>query len=564
VSPTPDAARGPDGRPPANGPVVALAGGVGGAKLAAGLQAHLGERLVVVVNTGDDLEVHGLAVWPDIDTVTYTLAGLDDRERGWGLADERWTVMDALERLGGDAWFRLGDRDLATHLFRTGRLREGARPTEIALEVGRALGARARVLPMCDRPVRTEVRTDDGWLEFQEYFVHRRQTPEVRAVRFLGLEMAAPTPEVAGALGEASVVVVAPSNPIVSIGPILAVPGMAAALAGARARGVPIVAISPIVGGRALKGPADRMLASLGHDASALGVARLYRDLATGFVLDEIDRAMAPDVEALGLAVHVTDTIMVDDAARARLAAEVLAFAGRVAARAGAGATPVDPGADPGSTAAASAPAAVAVPSVGRLIAVVPIRALEGAKSRLGEALDAEERRDLVTALLLRTVRAALATPGVTEVIVVSADPAALRLAGEAGASTVLQREGELNEGLEAARREALARGATALVVLPADLAWVDPEAVRTLLVEAGDGPVVGLAPDRLGRGTNALYLAPPDVVPFAFGPESRAAHHRLAMAADARYVEVEGPLALDVDTPDDLLRLEEREGQVR
>jgi LPPG:FO 2-phospho-L-lactate transferase len=308
--------------------VVELAGGVGGAKLAEGLAAHLGADLTVVVNTGDDLELHGLAIWPDHDTVAYTLAGLDDEIRGWGLRDETWSVMDGLTALGDDPWFRLGDRDLATHLWRTGRLRAGARPTDVAFELRERLGFAATILPMADEPVRTEVLTDDGWLEFQEYFVHRHQEPEVREVRFRGIEAARPTPEVLAAVEAADIVVIAPSNPIVSVGPILAVPGVADALAGARGRDVPVIAVSGIIGGKALKGPADRMLASLGHESSALGVARLYAEVATAFVVDATDADSARSIADLGLIPIVADTIMTDDAARARVAAEVLRAAG--------------------------------------------------------------------------------------------------------------------------------------------------------------------------------------------------------------------------------------------
>jgi LPPG:FO 2-phospho-L-lactate transferase len=307
--------------------VALLAGGVGGAKLAHGLQAVIGSELSVIVNTGDDLERHGLEIWPDHDTVMYTLAGLDDRERGWGLSDETWTVSEQLDRLGEDAWFRLGDRDLATHLVRTQRLRSGARPTEVARHLQRALGLRSTVLPMTDDPVRTEVRTDDGWLEFQEYFVHRRQEPDVHEVRFRGIDDARPTADVEEAIGSADAIVIAPSNPIVSIGPILALPGIRELLGAARRGGARIVAVSGIVGGRALKGPADRMLASLGMESSALGVARIYADLADGFVMDSVDAQREPEIAALGLETLVVDTIMVDDAARARLARDVLAFA---------------------------------------------------------------------------------------------------------------------------------------------------------------------------------------------------------------------------------------------
>lgn len=315
------------------GSVVVLAGGVGGAKLAHGLLLAAGPALTVVVNTGDDLERHGVSIWPDHDTVCYTLAGLDDRDRGWGLRDETWATIEQLERLGEAAWFRLGDRDLATHLVRTEGLRAGTRPTVVAADLQRRLGVPVPVLPMADEPVRTEVMTDEGWLDFQTYFVARRQAPEVRAVRFAGIDAARPTPEVAAAIAGASAIVVAPSNPFVSIGPILAVPGMGEAVAAARAAGTPIVAVSPIVGGRALKGPADRMLVSLGRASSALGVAEGYAGIVDGFVIDTVDADLAPAVADLGIAVDVVDTVMVDDAARARLGFAVLAFTERLAAR---------------------------------------------------------------------------------------------------------------------------------------------------------------------------------------------------------------------------------------
>ncbi len=306
--------------------VVALAGGVGGAKLASGLQAVVRDDLTVVVNTADDLERHGLLVCPDHDTVMYTLAGLDDRVQGWGVRDETFSAAAMLERYREETWFRLGDRDLATHIVRTARLKAGERLTEVCLSLQRGLGVAAKILPMSDDPVRTQVRTDDGWLEFQEYFVHRHQAPPVHEVRFDGIERAEATARVRGELGFAETIVVAPSNPIVSIGPILAVRGVRDLLAAARRGGTPILAVSPIVGGKALRGPADRMLASLGHEPTALGVARLYVDVVDGFVLDTMDAALGPDVEALGMRTLITDTVMTDDASRERLAREILAF----------------------------------------------------------------------------------------------------------------------------------------------------------------------------------------------------------------------------------------------
>ncbi|MBP1704732.1 MAG: 2-phospho-L-lactate transferase [Chloroflexi bacterium] len=307
---------------------VALAGGVGGARLAHGLQRVLAPgELVVVVNVADDLERHGLVVSPDQDTVLYTLAGLADRERGWGLAGETWSALDQLGRLGEETWFAIGDRDLALHVVRTARLRAGARPTEVALELAARLGVPSRILPVTDDTIRTRVRTPDGWLDFQDYFVRLRCEPEVLEVTVDGAARARPTPEVLASLATAERIVVCPSNPVVSIGPIMAVPGMPAAVRAARDRGVPVVAVSPIVAGRALRGPADRMLVSLGGQASVVEVARRYVDLADILVIDEADAGLAGQVAATGIRPLVAPTVMTDDAARAELARAVLAAA---------------------------------------------------------------------------------------------------------------------------------------------------------------------------------------------------------------------------------------------
>jgi LPPG:FO 2-phospho-L-lactate transferase len=308
--------------PPAR--VVLLAGGVGGARLAHGLQEILGAGLTVVVNTGDDLERHGLLVSPDHDTVMYTLAGIDNRDWGWGIAGETFAGAEMLERYGEDTWFRLGDRDLATHLVRTRRIRGGDRPTDVARDLQRSLGVRASILPMADAPVRTQVLTAAGWLDFQDYFVRLHQEPEVLDLRFEGVEEAVATAEVLEAFEAAEAIVIGPSNPFVSVRPILAVPGIEAALQTARSRGAPVVAVSGIVGGKAIKGPADRMLRSLGHEVSALGVARQYTGVADAFVLDAVDADLGPQVAALGLTPVVADTLMTDDDARLRVAQVVL------------------------------------------------------------------------------------------------------------------------------------------------------------------------------------------------------------------------------------------------
>ncbi len=307
--------------------VVALAGGTGGAKLAHGLQMVLPRGdLTVVVNTGDDTERHGLLVMPDHDAILYMLDGRFDEARGWGIAGETWTVMDELAAYGEESWLRLGDRDFATHIARSARLRAGASLSEAVLGLQAARRLQTPILPMADEPVRTQVRTDDGWLDFQEYFVHRQHAPEVREVRFAGIDRARPTARVTAAIDAAGVIVIGPSNPFVSIGPVLALPGLRGRIVAARARGVPVVAVSGIVGGVALKGPADRMMRSMGHESSASAVATLFADLVTGFVLDTVDAALEPGIAALGLRTLVTDTIMADDGGRSRLARAVMEF----------------------------------------------------------------------------------------------------------------------------------------------------------------------------------------------------------------------------------------------
>jgi len=315
--------------------VTVLAGGYGGAKLSHGLVLASADRvqrgevpldLSIIVNTGDDLALHGLFVSPDLDTVMYTLAGLANDETGWGLRDETWSTAAMLERYGAQTWFQLGDRDMATHVRRSELLREGRRLTVVTAELASQLEIPARLLPMCDEPVRTEVRTPAGWLEFQDYFVRRGQQDEVLEIRRRGIEASRPTPEVLAAIATAWLIVVAPSNPFVSVGTILAVPGMLDALLASPA---PVLAVSPVVGGKALRGPADRMLASLGGRASAGGVVEHYREhypgLVDTFVLDSAD---APEAEALreaGISVEMRDTVMRSDADRQRLAEEILA-----------------------------------------------------------------------------------------------------------------------------------------------------------------------------------------------------------------------------------------------
>lgn len=307
---------------------VLLSGGVGGAKLAAGLAAVLPpEDLTVIGNTGDDLEVYGLRVSPDLDILAYTLAGAADPERGWGLRGDTFRVLEALEGLGEETWFRLGDADMATCLVRTRMLRAGRRLTEAAAEIGDLLGLSVRILPASDDDVRTWIRTPHGWIGFQDFFVRERCGLEILEVAYRGAEAARATPEALAAISAAEAILVAPSNPIASIGPILAVPGIREALRAARA---PKVGVSPIVAGASLKGPSDRMLRAAGFVASAAGVARFYAGLLDSLVIDRADAALEAEVSAAGLRAHVVPTVVRTHEEKAALALEILALAASI------------------------------------------------------------------------------------------------------------------------------------------------------------------------------------------------------------------------------------------
>jgi LPPG:FO 2-phospho-L-lactate transferase len=309
--------------------VLALAGGVGGAKLAHGLQMALPQgALSVVVNTGDDFRLWGLHISPDLDTVMYTLAGLADPVQGWGLAGDSWQSLEMMARYGRDVWFRLGDMDMTTHVLRTQFLDEGRTLTETTSDLASSLGVKSRILPMSDQPVATLIKTSEGDLDFQDYFVRRRHADTVTGVVFRGIEGARTTLEVEAAIAGASAIIFCPSNPIVSIGPILAVPGMLDALKSSTA---PKVAVSPIVGGTALKGPAADMLLSLGYEVSPYGVASLYASIIDGIVIDNVDEGYAPRIRELGIAVEISDTIMKSEAGRRSLAETALRFCDKLA-----------------------------------------------------------------------------------------------------------------------------------------------------------------------------------------------------------------------------------------
>lgn len=304
---------------------LALVGGVGGAKLALGLSKALElQDLTIVVNTGDDERFYGLHVSPDVDTVMYTLAGVANPDTGWGIKGETFHALEWLRAYGADAWFNLGDRDLATHIRRSELLGQGCTLSDVTETLCRALGVKHRIAPMSDEPVRTLLSTDEGELPMQTYFVKRRCEPAVRGVRFEGAESAQPSPEFARALADSDALVFCPSNPFISVAPILAVQGARRAIeefAGLRA------AVSPIVGGRAIKGPAAKMMRELGYDVSCAGVAAQYAGLCDVFVIDDVDAAHAPEIEALGMRAAVTNTIMNSEADKIRLAEYICGLA---------------------------------------------------------------------------------------------------------------------------------------------------------------------------------------------------------------------------------------------
>jgi LPPG:FO 2-phospho-L-lactate transferase len=304
--------------------ITALAGGVGASKLLIGLAAVMpSENITVIANTGDDIELLGLRICPDLDTITYTLGGVINETTGWGIRDDSFHWLESIARYRGPSWFRLGDRDLATHVYRTEQLRQGCSLTEVTNDIRRSFGVAANILPMTDSYVPTRVDTDEGEMHFQEYFVRRRCEPRVRGLRFEGIEESRPSPGVLEAIRDADAVVICPSNPFISIGPILAVPGIREALISTNAH---VVAVTPIIAGRALKGPAADMLRELGHEVSAAAVATMYRDFCDAFVLDREDAASASQIETLGMEVVVTNTIMRSAEDKQRLAQAIVDY----------------------------------------------------------------------------------------------------------------------------------------------------------------------------------------------------------------------------------------------
>lgn len=302
--------------------IAALAGGVGASKLLLGLYEVMNpEALTIVVNTGDDIVLHGLKISPDLDIVTYTLAGIVDSQKGWGIRGETFHALKRLAAYGRESWFNLGDRDLATHIHRSALLEEGKTLSEAAESIRTALGVKARILPMSDDPVPTIIQTNEGAMHFQKYLVKRRAEPIVEGIQFRGVESARPALGVLEAISKATRIVICPSNPLISIGPILAVPGVRAGL---QTRKDDVVAVCPLVGGKSLKGPSDQMLAQLGYEATALGVAKLYADFGGTFVVDPADKAQAGAIEALGVKVEILPTVMKTLTQKQRLARALL------------------------------------------------------------------------------------------------------------------------------------------------------------------------------------------------------------------------------------------------
>jgi len=305
--------------------ITCLAGGVGAARFLDGLsRVYPPDRITVIVNTGDDLEYLGAYISPDIDIVTYTLAGIVDEEKGWGIKGDTYRCMEQLERYSAETWFRVGDRDFATHLLRTAFLQQGFNLSEVTEKIRSALGVKVRILPMSNDRVATKIKTSAGLLEFQEYFVKRKFSDKVEDVTYEGANHAVPPDAVLSSLKTSEAIILCPSNPILSIGPILAIPGIREALGRARGK---IVGISPIVGGKALKGPLDRVMADLGLEVSPYGVAKLYQGVLDGFVIDEADKHLGPRIERLGMKVVAARTVMNEPEVKARLAEETVKLA---------------------------------------------------------------------------------------------------------------------------------------------------------------------------------------------------------------------------------------------
>ena len=503
--------------------VVALSGGVGGAKLALGLSRILpADELLVVANTGDDFEHLGLSISPDIDTLTYVLADIDNPVTGWGRRDETWSFMDSIGPLGGEDWFRLGDRDLALHVERTRRLRLGQTLSEVTADICRRLGIGARVVPMSDDRVRTRVRGDAGWIDFQDYFVRQQCRPVVHELAFEGVMLARPHADITAALrsGDVRAVIVCPSNPFISVEPILAIPGMRDAI---KASGAPVVAVSPIIGGRAVKGPTAKMMRELGLEASAAGVAARYGDLLDGYIVDHAD---ADGIGNVGARVTIAKTLMTSLQDRETLA--------RVDARRG------------GRTGLAA---------MSDIWAVIPVKEFDGAKHRLSGLLSPPERRLLAETMLTDMLEAVAGSRLLAGVMIVTLDPRAAALGEKVGARIVTEgaRDGHTGS-VNAGRRLLAGEGRGGMITMPGDIPATRAGEIDAVLSAHLAAPSFTISPAHDDLGSNAVVCSPPESVPLRFGDNSYFPHLDAARLQGIEPTVVRQPgIAMDIDHPVDL-----------
>jgi LPPG:FO 2-phospho-L-lactate transferase len=551
--------------------IAVLTGGTGGAKFVDGLRLALPPRdLTLIVNTGDDLKWWGLEVSPDLDSITYVLAGLLSRERGWGVQDDTFLCLQMMAHLGRPAWFQIGDRDLATHLLRSQLLQASKTLTEATAEIAARFGIEARILPMSDAPVQTRVGTPAGELSFEEYFVERRFQDQVLSVRFAGAPDALPAPGVVDAILSATAVILAPSNPVTSIGPILAVPGIRQAL---RETQAPVAAISPIVGGRAVSGPAGALMATLGLPVSIAGIAQVYQDFLDVLVVDACDRGAAEKLEGSSLRVHATNTIMKSASDKVELARAVLSLlsaehqpskpSGQVAGRsqhaaqgAGQALNPAKPGRD--ETKGPSR-------GTGLPMILIPVKNLAHAKQRLAALLEPAARTELAQAMLLDVLETLDAWPNRPPIGIVTSDPFALGLAERFAFEVIPDRANRSEtDAIEMATELCLARGVRSTLVIPGDIPLVTGHEMEAILHAAPPQGSV-LVPAADGRGTNAAYRSPAGLFPLRFGNDSFKPHLAAARATGKPCIVLRLPgIALDVDNPAELQQLASAPGETR
>lgn len=522
------------------GSVVALCGGVGGAKLALGLERVLGDRLTVVVNVADDFEHLGLHISPDLDTVLYTLGNQSDQQRGWGRSGEIWNFMEALKQVGGETWFLLGDRDLALHIERTRRKASGQSLTAIAADIARRFDIRAQALPVTDDRLRTLVITTEGELEFQRYFVEHRCEPVVNKIRFLGAQDVRMTAEVSRALeaDDLHLIVICPSNPYLSVDPILAVPGLVDRIRAAR---IPVIAVSPIIGGQAVKGPTRKIMDELNLAATNAEIARHYAGLIDGLIVDTADAVEARD---LGFAVHVAPTLMTESQSKIELATEVLTFAERLQEKGFSRARSVRRSAVTG----------------GDAWIIVPAKSFVLAKRRLSSLLCDSERATLARAMLTDVLGAAAGTSGLRNIAVVTSSDDVAQDAMRLGALVINDGGASgTNDAIKAGLAAISQRGGQCVVILPSDVPAVLSEDLSGLLAAAKWGCMV-IVPATRDGGTNALAIGRPEQLEPCFGPQSFGRHVNAANQIGIKpKVVLNERLGLDIDQPCDLFQFMDR-----